>query len=272
MLADADKRIRDVTLNEVERTPRQTFLAMAQKAFRNNHLDKVPSYLDELSGAGFLRRRDDVKVDFVCGRTDKAVTLDGTLDEWSKADIVAIPFKNASGRFAPSSPEALSAQFRFMYDASNLYVAVEVKDDVLLPSSNAAQLWEGDCVELYFNFLDDHGLPNVDTLQPEPGYGPDDMQIAFSSSGVGCNKSYINPVGFHLTGKRAGASTTKTGYVLEIAIPWKSVPLRPLSGYTLGVNVRVLDNDKKGNIHITTLPWKTVDYRYTTGWGRMMLE
>ena len=149
---------------------------------------------------------------------------------------------------------------------------MEVKADTVLPSADPAKLWwEGDCVELFFNVLDDDGLTNVDTLQPGPKHGPDAMQIASRSNGVGSSNSYLNPLGHYLKGKRAAAHKTKAGYHLEIAIPVNSIPLHPSSGYSLGIRVRVIGNDAKRNIAVTTLPWTNVDHRDTTGWGRMKL-
>ena len=271
-VSHAGLQVRKAALQDIERARQEMFLGLIQKAFRDGYVDKVPLYLDELSKAGFLPVRKDVTIDFVCPRAAKAVKLDGNLDEWSRAKGGEMPFETASDNRITSAAD-LSGRFRAMYDDKNLYFAVTVKDDAVQAYDGRDNLFKWDAVEIYLNFLDDHGLPNRVDLIPEPTYGPDDVQLVFNPNGLGCSKAYTNPINHYIPEKLCAARRTQDGYVLEVAVPWNAVPLRPVSGYTIGLNVRVIDTDN--HLNLSTVVWKRNTYqnsKYTTGWGRMQLE
>jgi len=81
--------------------------------------------------------------------TTATFTMDGAADEAAWADVTAVPIsKPYKGETVDAGT---SATFKMLYDADNIYVFVNVIDDIVTVD-NAAD-WKGDKVELYF------GLP-----------------------------------------------------------------------------------------------------------------
>jgi hypothetical protein len=97
--------------------------------------------------------------------TDKAPQIDGIMGpgEWSAAIPVHVNFVKPTapgvvslGSQTPTNPDDLSFTVYTMYDASKLYVAVWVADDVLATAPN---VWDGDAVELFIDGDRVNGCP-----------------------------------------------------------------------------------------------------------------
>jgi hypothetical protein len=87
--------------------------------------------------------------DLIVSKTKAALTIDGVADEAAWAAVPATPIAKP---YAGETVDATtSATFKMLYDSDNLYVFVNVIDNVVTVD-NAAD-WKGDKVELYF------GLP-----------------------------------------------------------------------------------------------------------------
>jgi hypothetical protein len=153
--------------------------------------------------------------------TSVAPVIDGTADAlWS--NYAAFSLNKVSVGSVSSSAD-LSATFKVIRDAGNLYILVDVTDDILRNDGTAN--WQKDGVELYIDMGNDKSGSYV---------AQNDYQYSFVY-GV----STVQPgITF--------AQTTKAGnvgYVMEIMIPWTTLNGAPSPGSFMGFDVHVEDND-----------------------------
>ncbi|MFA5252704.1 MAG: sugar-binding protein, partial [Phycisphaerae bacterium] len=112
-------------------------------------------------------------------QTPAPPVIDGNEDDlWSAAQVYKV--KNVIYS-PPSSPNDISADFRAMWDANNLYLLIDVTDDVLVNDTRPDQAvtlptgstnipwWYDDCLEVYIDA--DNSKSNQ--------YGTDDAQYHF---------------------------------------------------------------------------------------------
>ncbi|MCJ7778739.1 MAG: LamG domain-containing protein, partial [Sedimentisphaerales bacterium] len=151
--------------------------------------------------------------------------------------------KIANVLYSPlSSPNDLAADFRAMWDQKNLYLLVDVRDDVLKNDSN--EYYYDDAVEV---FIDADNSKSSE-------YGENDHSYYFE-----CDKT--NPtIGDrgqpHLGGDvKFALVTIDNGYRLEIAFPWSTLGTTPSAGAKIGLDIHVSDDDDGGE-RDTKLTWQ----------------
>jgi hypothetical protein len=157
----------------------------------------------------------------------KAPAIDGTIGAaWETA-----PQYNLEHVFytPPSSSNDLSANYRALWDQDNLYLLVEVTDDVLRHDSG--QWYNSDSVEVY---IDDN-----DAKAPVPGQN--DYQYGFiwdktSPEMLEAKHNGTNGVQYAIV-------TTEKGYRVEAKFPWATLGVKPSAGAKIGLDVQVNDND-----------------------------
>ena len=155
--------------------------------------------------------------------------IDGNEDDvWSAAPR----YKIANVIYSPpSSPNDLSADFKAMWDANNLYVFVNVTDDILRHDSTPDNWYQDDSVEVYID------ASNSKSSQ----YGQTDYQYTF-------NWDKTSPKMQETKHNRAEGVqyvlvTTDKGYRVEIKFPWSTLGTKPSAGAKIGLDVHVNDND-----------------------------
>jgi hypothetical protein len=157
-----------------------------------------------------------------------APVIDGVADDaWSAAEII----KLTNVIYTPvSSPNDLAANFKTMWDQNNLYMFVDVTDDVL--KNDAVNAWENDTVEVYID------ADNSKTTT----YGPTDYQYFFvwdkTTPKIDETKHQ------RIEGVQYAMVTTDTGYRLEIKFPWTTIGTKPHPGAKIGFDVHIGDNDR----------------------------
>ena len=176
------------------------------------------------------------------------MTIDGDLAEWGYANPMTVDttaqVKSASGwgGAADASARALT-----MYDSSNLYLAMLVKDNTKLANGNTgAAIVNGDGVELYLSTV----VEQYNTTARSYG-SANDYHLAISYADT--PQAYMLSHSRALTGAVITKVDTSDGYVIEASIPWSnfgSPTLNPVSmaaGFTqyrqLGINVALNDAD-----------------------------
>jgi hypothetical protein len=188
--------------------------------------------------------------------TAKPPVIDGNEDEmWSAAPRYKLAnvmksFSSGEACSSPSSPNDLSAEYKAMWDESNLYLLVDVTDDTLvndashdqsitLPSGSAAvPWWYNDCIEVYIDA--DNSKSNQ--------YDNDDAQYHFDwdkthpTMGVHNQHGRVENIEFAMV-------TTPTGYRTEIKFPWATLGRKPAAGATIGLDVEVNDDDSGKRDH-----------------------
>ncbi len=147
----------------------------------------------------------------------------------------------------PSSPDDLSANFRAMWDENNLYMLVDVTDDVLvndtrpdqfvtLPTgSTAIPWWYDDCVEVYIDA--DNSKSNR--------YDNDDAQYHFDWDRTKPTMGRHNEHG-RMENIEFAIVTTEKGYRTEIKFPWTTLGVKPSVGASIGGDIHINDDDDGG--------------------------
>lgn len=150
----------------------------------------------------------------------------------------------------------LSAEFRTLWDADNLYVFVRMSDDETVRHASPFP-WENDSVEIYID-ADHSAGTSYD--------GVNDFQLVLTVD----NPSAV------VTGVRsapyAGGLTyfpifpfrgNANDYELRISIPWTSLNVTPHAGAAIGLDVHVNDNDGSAQRTSKVAAFATVDDSWT---------
>ena len=180
-----------------------------------------------------------VPVHLTAGRIEKVV-LDGKLDEW---DGVPAHKTDGADRVIDkpqwwSGPEDCSMTTRIGYDRKNLYLAIDVTDDVLVGDRN---IWRRDGVGIVWD-------------PRPPQWRPADGQTGGECGGVMIGvptdsaamvvRGHMND--FEIAGAvKTACSRRGGGYVMEVAIPLRLIAtdFQITRGRTLLLDVSVNDRD-----------------------------
>lgn len=175
----------------------------------------------------------------VIRHTSRRPAIDGKAEDlWS--EIRKHNISNTA--YAPPSDRSdLTAFYRAMWDDDNLYVLVDVMDDVLKNDSD--EFYLDDCVEV---FIDADNSKSAD-------YGDNDYQYFFEWAEA-------NPqMGESRHGKTDGVQfavgRADVGYRVEIRFPWSTLGTNASLGAKIGLDVHVNDDDDGGD-RDTKLMWR----------------
>ena len=182
----------------------------------------------------------------VAAKAPGAINIDGNLSDWNKSYPITMKdesyFKEG---FGWSGLEDLSGVAYVMWDAENIYFAVEVDDKIPLINDNKrANIWDGDCIEIVLGFKS----KNKDRTHFTSG----DYQIGL---GTGNNKGN-EPTIWNWQRRRVPAGSdiavvevsNPQGYVIEAKITWKFFRLKaaPAPGNQFGFDIAFDDADYTG--------------------------
>lgn len=156
----------------------------------------------------------------------------------------------------PVSNEDLSYNVFVGYDADNLYVAVRVRDDVLMDDSAAASsqngtTWLDDSVEVFVDG-DNSNFETRDTTGTNPDVVRTGGQFVITINNAYREAEAGNPgfgptaAWFAKTSRTTDASGTEVGYEAEFRISLKTIG-SPKPGDIIGFTVAVNDDDDGGN-------------------------
>jgi tetratricopeptide (TPR) repeat protein len=158
--------------------------------------------------------------------------IDGKVDDlWNAAK----PYKIANVIYGPPpSSNDLSADYKAMWDENNLYLLVDVTDDILKHDTSPEDWYDSDSVEVYIDATDSKSAE----------YGQTDYQYGFiwdktSPQMLESKHNRTNGVQYALV-------TTDKGYRVEIKFPWSTLGTKPSAGARIGLDVQVNDNDAGG--------------------------
>ena len=153
------------------------------------------------------------------------VVIDGTMDTvWNSVPAFSVT-RVVQG--AAATPSDLSASWRAAWDETNLYLFVQVTDDVL--RNNAVQSYENDGVELFVDVANGKSYT----------YDKGDFQFRY----VWNTQSVEIVQGAFGAAITAGQKNTQNGYAMEMSIPWSGLGQSPQPGQFMGFEVQVNDND-----------------------------
>ena len=164
-------------------------------------------------------------------QTDTSLTMDGKLWDWVTETGLSLDAETAEGIFGPTIPgdaDDLSADLRSLWDASNLYLALRVRDDTLVADSGT--LADDDCVVL--------GIDGASDFTPG---GEDDHEYAIGWDGR------VTDFGVPTSAIQAAVQITPEGYTVEVAIPFSELDTIPLQhDRTIGLALGLRDDDDGG--------------------------
>ncbi len=185
----------------------------------------------------------------------EAPIIDGEFDSvWHRQ--IPFPLQHlVSG--TRESEKDLHGCFRMAWDDENLYVLVEVHDDVSFPElKEDVNSSDTDGVKLYFD--PDHSQ--------SPTFGIDDRRYRYIGNNDCLRESiqrdvYVEGVQAALGGSPPGKRSwheKPDGYFLEMAFPWQTLGVEPSEGKRFGVDVIIQDNDGRTGIE-GQIAWNGVD-------------
>jgi hypothetical protein len=193
------------------------------------------------------------QIDMEVGYAIQPPVLDGQYDAiWAAASTQS---------FAPlEDPADGSGTWKVLYDAENLYVIVEVTDDIL--QNDSASSWQDDSVEVYL----DGGNTKLST--PLSG---DDHQYTF---GWTTDDIQGTNVAGYTEGIEHAQATTETGWRIEIKMPWLSIQgALPQAGDLIGIDCYYNDDDDGGDSREGKMLSLSAEefWNDASGWGTAVL-
>lgn len=204
-----------------------------------------------------------------------SLQIDGQLHEWPD-DIPTVQSRHLVFQDASwDGSEDLTASWRLMWNNTHLYIALEVIDEQHVQTESGSTAYLGDSAEIQLdtNLAGDYG----------PQVSPDDNQYLLSPG----NFSNIPPSVFRFQGNEAGqigladktnaliaTQRTNWGYILEAALPWAELNVKPFEGLEMGISLNVTDTDTP-NAAIQETMYATAPNRTLTdptSWGTLTLS
>jgi len=192
---------------------------------------------------------------------DPSPVIDGDLSDWTARDrgaLLAIdrPEQVTYGRGAWKGVEDLGGWARLGHDRRYLFVAAHVVDNVVSQERSGHDLWRGDHVILFLDFVRSGQWRRILQLGLSPG--------SLAPDGPGPEAVIWRPEGLSAEGIVVAARKTEDGYEIEAAIPWKTLGVEPVKYQTFAFDLAFSDCDRTPNVQETcmsfgTSPWNTRD-------------
>ena len=196
-------------------------------------------------------------------------TIDGSLEDWPEQrhalNEVVFGADNWSGG------DDLSGSYAVLWDATNLYLAVEVNDDTFAQAASGRELFQGDSAEI---LLDEALTADFSSSV----LSNDDFQVGLSPGNFDglepeAYRWFPRSVEGRLTTTVVAATSSATGYVLEAEIPWIVFGVEPSEGARYGFVVSLSDNDRPGVVVQQSMvsSVRTRTLTDPTTWGTLVL-
>jgi chitodextrinase len=167
--------------------------------------------------------------------TSTAPSIDGIIESiWDAAPSTDIS-KVISGGSTISGPSDLSASWKAMYNASNLFILVNVTDNTKI-NDGTSSWWNDDAVEVFID-ADNSKKTAYDKINDfQFGFRWNDNTVRIGQNSVNSAAGIL----FKMTG-------TSTGYVFEAQIPWSLLKVTKTAGDKIGLEIGVDDDDNNGD-------------------------
>jgi hypothetical protein len=179
--------------------------------------------------------------------------IDGQLDDWDGKCPIPLIGRNQLQIHSKDyawTPQNLSGVAYLRWDARNLYVAVDVLDDVHHPAGDGAAVIDGDSVMLAIDPTNRSPeaatksmLYYISAQQPAGGSGKHTLWRSEVHNGG-------RPSG-HLARDSSvyelGVKPTPGRCVYELRIPWSEIGISPSFGAKFGLSIQLNDNDGHGS-------------------------
>jgi len=191
--------------------------------------------------------------------------IDGDLSDWNleamTPAVLDVAEQLFSGQDSWAGPEDCSGEFYLLWDDQNIYIAVVVKDDALSMNKSGGDIWNADCIEIFFS-----------TTNAVAGHA-EHYQYGFNPKNQKWN--WCNMDG---TGSREPAylqiasSKTADGYICEASIPYGQMLSLDFSvGNTIGFHP-VFDDTDNGDRELQMTWTGREAHDQSLGFGHMVLS
>jgi hypothetical protein len=163
--------------------------------------------------------------------------IDGDLSDWKLGALVpAVLDKEEqlyTGQGSWDGPDDCSGEFYFMWDDTYIYMAVIVKDDTLSMNKTDGDIWNADCVEMFF--------ATTETATDHAQH----YQYGFNANDQTWNWCNMDSAGQSaIDYLQCASSITADGYICEAAIEYsKMAALDFTPGNTIGLHPCIDDTD-----------------------------
>ena len=202
----------------------------------------------------------------VAVKTYTPITIDGKLDDWvrrleqsdwtgrlavKKGEVLKwmraapIHLNALTGRVEAGTvdgPDDFSAMIYPLWDEGHFYVAAVVTDNQVVTQHEGADVWQDDCLELWFDCRHDAVTHTL--------FQDDEYQLGFSPASQSRNRAigwtWRNPNSEPVThAMQVASALIPGGYVLEASVPWQTMQgCRPTVGSLMGFNISMADKDE----------------------------
>jgi hypothetical protein len=217
--------------------------------------------------------------DLIASQVTTPPVIDGDLSEWATVpcvDVNQAAQLSWGDKAGWQGPTDLSGRACYAWDAENLYVALQIQDDVIVQQHSGADLWQGDHVELWFDtqlqldFASEEAGEDDFQLGISPGDGdkvPADFVI-FAPAVP--REAYVNQVAYKVV-------RTADGYTAEVRIPATVlVGLRLAPGHAIGATFEPSDTDTPGasaqELMISSAPQSSAHWGNPTLWNNLIFQ
>ncbi|MGH2627140.1 MAG: sugar-binding protein, partial [Anaerolineales bacterium] len=164
------------------------------------------------------------------------------------------------------------ATYAWGWDATFLYLAIRVTDDVHVPGPRGETMYRGDIVELQFdaNLAGDFTQAFMSADDSQFGLSPGD----FASQPPEAYRWYPTQYAAAAASVWVRATKTGEGYTLEASLPWAVLGATPAAGSRFGFALSLSDNDAQGAAAQQSLVSSVTTRTLLdpTSWGTLILQ
>ncbi|MBN1359887.1 MAG: hypothetical protein JW993_04815 [Sedimentisphaerales bacterium] len=195
--------------------------------------------------------------------------IDGDLSDWNldamTPAVLDVAEQINSGATSWDGPDDLSGKFYLLWDDQNIYIAVVVKDDLLSATKAGSNIWNADCVEIFFATTD--AVPTASapsTIHYQYGFNANAQKWNW------CNMDGSTDVEPDYL--QVAAGRTPDGYICEASIAYgHMLSLDSTAGNTLGFHP-VLDDTEATDREIQ-MTWTSREaHDQSLGYGHVILS
>ena len=175
--------------------------------------------------------------------------IDGDLSDWNleaMTPAVLDAQEQLSGDSANTAnwdnPEDGSGEFYLLWDDVNIYMAVVMKDDKLSMNKTGGDIWNADCVEVFFSTTDAIAT-HTSTIHYQYGFNANNQKWNWCNmDGTGSiEPDYL----------QVASAITADGYICEAAIPYgQMLSLDFSEGNTIGFHPVFDDTDNGDRVRV----------------------
>jgi len=194
----------------------------------------------------------------LCHKTANPIEVDGLLTDWQDVDakdaMVPGEADNVQKPKRYKGPQDASALVYTKWDDKNFYFAAVVTDDFVRNSHVEKELQEGDGLLLCLSPKTPSEFPAPKPDQPAPRYpygfivtaGDGDKVKPQFMTIMDANKNPVIASGPWLNEVKKAVTRTRSGYHLELSIPFSAMPdLKPAVGRAIGCEVCLYESDTR---------------------------